>query len=123
MMKIETRMVIGVFVIVFVLALSYSTVANYLVDYRTVSDVIQENPDEMVWVNGTIIKGSFTSLNTGEHNFLITDGVSSMNVSFTGQLPSSIGIESEIQVLGVLKDSTFHASKMITKCPTKYQSG
>lgn len=121
-MKIEKRVIIGAFVIVFVLALSYSTVSNYLVDYRTVSEVVRENPDEVVWVNGTIIEGSLKTLETGEYFFLVSDGISSMNVSFTGQLPSYMGAKSDILILGILKDTTFHATKIITKCPTKYQS-
>lgn len=84
MVKINTRIIIGVLVIVFVLALGYSTVSSYLVQYKTVSEVALENPKGIVWVNGTILKGSFTSLNTGEYTFVITDGISMMNVSFTG---------------------------------------
>lgn len=121
MMKIDTRIIIGVLVIIFVLGLGYSTVSSYLVQYKTVSDVARENPTGMLWINGSIIKGSFTSLNTGEYTFVITDGVSQMNVSFTGELPSSLGTEADIVLLGSLRNSTFYATKMIAKCPTKYQ--
>jgi cytochrome c-type biogenesis protein CcmE len=61
------------------------------------------------------------SLNTGEYTFVITDGISMMNVSFTGELPSSLGTESDVVIQGTFKDSTFYATKMITRCPTKYQ--
>ena len=122
MVKIDTRIIIGVLVIIFVLGLGYSTVSSYLVQYKTVSDVAQENPAGIIWINGSIIKGTFTSLNTGEYTFVITDGISQMNVSFTGELPSSLGAEADIVLLGSLRNSTFHATKMIAKCPTKYQS-
>lgn len=121
MVKIDTRIIIGVLVIIFVLGLGYSTVSSYLVQYKTVSDVARENPAGMLWINGSIIKGSFTSLNTGEYTFVITDGISIMNVSFTGELPSSLGTEADIVLLGSLRNSTFYATKMIAKCPTKYQ--
>lgn len=120
-MKIDTRIIIGALVIVFVLALGYSTTSNYLVKYKTVSEVAREDPNEMIWVNGTILKGSFASLNTGEYIFVITDGSSMMNVSFTGELPSSLSMESNIVIFGTRSGSTFQATKMITKCPTKYQ--
>lgn len=120
-MKIDTRIIIGIFVIVFVLALGYSTTSNYLVKYKTVTEALGDDSTEMIWVNGTILKGSFTSLNTGEYIFVITDGTSMMNVSFAGELPSSLGTESQVVIQGTFRNDTLHATKMITKCPTKFQ--
>ncbi len=120
-MKADNRLIIGIFVIIFVFALGYSTVSSYLVEYKTVSEAVRENPQGMVWVNGTILKGSFTSLNTGEYTFIITDGASKMNVSFTGELPYSLGTEAEVVVQGALRDNTFYATRMIAKCPSKFQ--
>jgi len=120
-MKIDTRIIIGIFVIVFVLALGYSTTSNYLVKYKSVTEATGDESTEMIWVNGSILKGSFTSLNTGEYIFVITDGTSMMNVSFVGELPSSLGSESQVVIQGTVRNDTFHASKMITKCPTKFQ--
>lgn len=117
----DIRVLIGALVIIFVLALGYSTVSSYIVEYKTVSEVSQEAPEGTIWVNGTILKGSFTSLNTGEYTFVLTDNVSILNVSFTGELPSSLGTEAEVVLFGTLKNSTFHAVKMIAKCPTKYE--
>ncbi len=119
--KIDTRIVIGFLVIVFVLALGYSTVSNYLVEYKTVSEVSNGNTAGMLWVNGTILKGTFTSLNSGEYTFVLTDGVSTMNVNFSGELPSSLGAETDIVIYGTFNDSNFNAVKMISRCPTKYQ--
>ena len=120
-MKIDTRVVTGILVIIFVLALGYSTFSNYLIEYKTVSEAASGNSTEMIWVNGTILKGSFTSLNTGEYTFVLTDGVSAMNVSFAGELPSSLGADADIVVYGTFREKTFNAAKMISRCPTKYQ--
>lgn len=120
-MKTDTRIIIGIFVIIFVLALGYSTVSNYLVEFKTVSEVTGRNLTGMIWVNGTIVSGSFISLNTGEYNFILTDGISNMNVSFTGELPSSLGMDAEIVIFGTFSNATFHAAKMVAKCPTKYK--
>ncbi len=119
--KIDTRIVIGLLVIVFVFALSYSTVSNYLIEYKTVSEVFPENTSGMLWINGTILKGTFKSLNSGEYTFVLTDGVSAMNVSFAGDLPSSLGSEADIVIYGTFSNTTFRAVKMISRCPTKYQ--
>ncbi len=120
-MKIDTRVVTGILVIVFVLALGYSTVSSYLIEYKTVSQAVGGNSTGMIWVNGTILKGSFASLNTGEYTFVLTDGVSVMNVSFAGELPSSLGADADIVIYGTFGEKTFNAAKMISRCPTKYQ--
>lgn len=120
-MKIDTRVVTGILVIFFLLALGYSTVSNYLIDYKTVSEAARGNSSGMIWVNGTIQKGSFTSLDTGEYTFVLTDGISEMNVSFEGELPSSLGADADIVVYGTFGENTFNAVKMISRCPTKYQ--
>lgn len=119
-MKIDNRIVIGILIIIFILVLGYSTFTTYFEKYSTVSQALDEKTDKMIWVNGTIKKDSFTSFISGEYRFILTDGFSDMNVSFTEELPPSIGIESEVVLLGQLDNSTFHATKMITKCPTKY---
>ncbi|MDP2841702.1 MAG: hypothetical protein Q8O17_05465 [Candidatus Methanoperedens sp.] len=46
-MKIDTRTITGVLVIIFVLALGYSTASNYLVKYRTVTEAASLNTTEM----------------------------------------------------------------------------
>ncbi len=121
--KIDTRYFIGILVILFVLVLGYSTVSDYLVQYHSVSDIIYENPAGMVWVNGTMQKNSLTSLNTGEYTFRITDGISIVNVSYSGELPASISTESDIVIFGDYNNSNsvFYAEKLTAKCPTKYQ--
>ena len=121
MVKTDSRIIVGALVIVFVLALGYSTVSNYLVEYKTVSEAMRENSTDMIWVNGTILKNSFTPLNTGEYVFTMTDGASNMSVSFTGQLPSSLNMDADILVLGKFSGGTFQSVRMITKCPTKYR--
>ena len=120
-MKIDPRAIIGLIVIVFVIVLSYSMFSNYIEEYKTINEANSEKENKMIWVNGSIQKGSFTSLNTGEYIFVLTDGTSTMNVSFIGELPLSFGIDSNIVILGTTNNSTFHASRMITKCPTKYE--
>lgn len=119
-MKIDNRIIIGILIIIFIFVLGYSTFTNYFEKYSTISQALDQKSDEMIWVNGTIKKDSFTSSISGEYRFILTDGFSDMNVSFTEELPLSMGMESEVILLGKLENSTFHATRIITKCPTKY---
>jgi len=61
--------------------------------------------------HGSIQKDSFVSLNTGEYTFILTDGVSTMNVNYNGELPSSLGTEADIVIYGTFRDRTFQCSK------------
>lgn len=121
--KIDTRYFIGLIVILFVIFLGYSTVSDYLVQYNSVSDVLHKNPAGMVWMNGSMQKNSLTSSNTGVYTFKITDGISIINVSYSGELPSSLSTESDVVILGTYNNnnSVFYAEKLTAKCPTKYQ--
>lgn len=120
-MKKDTRTIIGFIVIIFILMLGYSTFTNYIEEYKTINEVFSEKDNRMIWVNGSIQKGSFVPSSSGEYTFILTDGISSMNVSFTGELPLSFSPDSNVVLLGTLNNSTFYASRMITKCPTKYK--
>ncbi len=119
--KIDTRAVMGILVIFFVLALGYSTISSYLIGYKTVTQVAGGNSSGMIWVNGTILKGTFESVEPGEYAFELTDGTSTINVSFNGDLPSSLGQDAEVVIYGTFRDRTFRASRLISKCPTKYE--
>jgi cytochrome c-type biogenesis protein CcmE len=119
--KIDTRILIGVLVIIFVLALGYSTVNNYLIEYKTVSEVSSLTSTGIIWVNGTIVEGTFETTGTNEYTFGLTDGAETINVNYIGQLPSTLGTKAEVVIMGSFKDSTFHATKLISKCPTKYE--
>lgn len=119
-MKIDSRILIGSLVIIFILILAYSTFSNYIEEYKTINEAITEKEDKIIWVNGSILKGSFISLENGEYTFTLTDGISTMNVSFAGELPLSFSPDSNVVILGTINNSKFHAIKIITKCPTKY---
>ena len=121
MKKIDTRILIGVLVIIFVLALGYSTVNNYLIEYKTVSEVSKETFTGIIWINGTIVEGTFETTGTNEYAFELTDGTETITVNYIGQLPSTLGTKAEVVIMGSFKYSTFSASKLISKCPTKYE--
>lgn len=119
-MKIDSRIIIGCLVIIFIIILAYSTFSNYIEEYKTINEAINEKENKMIWVNGSIQKGSFISSVNGEYTFALTDGFSTMNVNFAGELPLSFAADSNVVILGTINNSTFHATKIITKCPTKY---
>ena len=57
-------------------------------------------------------------------NFRMTDGKESIGVVYDGLMPDAFADGREVVVEGVYRhtDRTLHASKLVTKCPSKYEA-
>ncbi|HET9253102.1 MAG TPA: cytochrome c maturation protein CcmE [Candidatus Eisenbacteria bacterium] len=56
--------------------------------------------------------------------FAMTDGKESIGVVYDGLMPDAFGDGREVVVEGTYRhsDKTLHASKLVTKCPSKYEA-
>ena len=56
--------------------------------------------------------------------FRMTDGDEAIGVVYEGLMPDAFAAGREVVVEGVYKhdDKTLHASKLVTKCPSKYEA-
>jgi cytochrome c-type biogenesis protein CcmE len=56
--------------------------------------------------------------------FAMTDGTESIGVVYEGLMPDAFGDGREVVVEGTYHhaDKTLHASKLVTKCPSKYEA-
>lgn len=56
--------------------------------------------------------------------FAMTDGTESIGVVYDGLMPDAFGDGREVVVEGTYRhtDKTLHASKLVTKCPSKYEA-
>jgi cytochrome c-type biogenesis protein CcmE len=72
-------------------------------------------------VNGTVVPGSIErdGLVT---TFQVTDGKTEMAVSTDRPLPDTFKDESEVVVKGDMVGSTFHATEVLAKCPSKFKA-
>ncbi|MCL7415296.1 MAG: cytochrome c maturation protein CcmE [ANME-2 cluster archaeon] len=119
-MKIDKRILLGILTIFFCVFLGYSAINNYLVHYETVSDVMDKNLVGDIRVSGKL--ASEPASIGGTYNFQITDGNSTMDVIYKGNLPSSFSLDSDVVVQGRIgEDKVFRAVTVITKCPSKFE--
>ena len=120
-MKINMKLVIGISLIVFSVALVFAFKSN-VSPYLTVSEVVKRGEAYNVQVNGTIVPNStkyFPENNT--RIFLLTDGREEIKVIYTGAVSNyQEGIPAV--VVGDYKNGTFYAKKLLLKCPSKYQT-
>lgn len=124
-MKIDRKVILGILVIVFCIFLGYSTVTNYLVQYNTVGEVLNQ-PDitGSIQIIGTIDSRSFTNPYNDTYAFTLLDNTGldmKIDVAYTGVLPSAFDTSGEVIIIGTFDESgTFNAGKLISRCPSKF---
>jgi len=107
--------------------LGYTLLESSLDYYLTVSELKGKGEsvyDQKVRVNGEVVSGSIESeADNGIMTFTITDGKESMDVIYKKGRPDNFGNQTQVVLEGEL-DSTqiFHASFILTKCPSKYEA-
>ncbi len=92
--------------------------------YLTVSQVSADSDKYLnheVRVVGDILEGTLSWI-PKTLEFTLSDGESSLDVTYRGDLPVDIGEGKRVVVTGIL-DAKTHvtASQILVKCPTKYE--
>jgi len=125
-MERRTRFVVSVVAIVAVLAyLGFSSFSgDNLSYYVTVSEMVDgANAKEPVNVNGVIVEGSTDWLPDNRTlRFKLTDDVKTVNVIYHGNMPGNYQDNTSAVVTGVYQNGVLSASKIVLKCPSKYES-
>jgi cytochrome c-type biogenesis protein CcmE len=97
-----------------------------MVYYLTVTELLerQERPGKDFRVSGTVEQGSIVRSPTGiDVRFRMTDGESTLPVSYHGVVPDAFVDEAAVVVEGTLQpDGAFVAHTLLAKCPSKYEA-
>lgn len=92
--------------------------------FKTVTEL--RNDDSLVGltvrVGGKVVKDSWKKEKDG-HHFKIADQESEIDVIYNGVMPQTFGEDIQVVAEGLYKPGfLLQAKKIITKCPTKYES-
>jgi len=127
-MKKKQRFILGVSVVI--VLLTYLVVIGVPSSNYEVSQAIADKAnltDKVILINGTMVQGTdkWDSFNR-TLTFKLTDGISTIDVVFTGDKPNlpPEAEENTVQavVTGKFDDNdVFKAYQMLTKCPSKYE--
>jgi len=97
-----------------------------MVYYLTVTELLErrDGPGEDYRVSGTVEQGSIVRSPTGiDVRFRMTDGDSTVPVSYHGVVPDTFVDEAAVVVEGSLQpDGAFVAHTLLAKCPSKYEA-
>ncbi len=97
-----------------------------MVYYLTVTEFMQLDDSGAgdCRINGNVLAGTIDRMPTGlDANFVISDGTTSIPVSYHGIIPDTFVDQAPVVVEGRLQDDgTFVAHTLLAKCPSKYEA-
>jgi cytochrome c-type biogenesis protein CcmE len=109
--------------VVYLLFLSFGDAVSYYVKVSEFFDRESELLDSNIRIAGVIMAPINWNTEDLDLQFYITEGGDSMPVTYNGAKPSGFKEGSSILVEGRYRaDGIFHASQLIIRCPSKYES-
>lgn len=121
--KFKNTLGIGIVavLIIYLGATSFSNALSFYYEVSEFMEIADSLKGKVVNVNGTIVKG--TTLWEPEKarlTFNLTDGNATITVVSNNGMPGNYKEEIPAVVTGYFMNSTFQASRVVTKCPSKY---
>lgn len=79
---------------------------------------------KQIRVGGDVVAGTIVKGDIGEEiRFEITDGVSTVPIVYNGAAPDIFSDHAEVIATGTMgDDGTFHATELLTKCPSRFEA-
>jgi cytochrome c-type biogenesis protein CcmE len=118
----KKRYLIGGVIVVTFLAIGGYSFLNSSIEYATISKA--ENSGRKVQVTGKVVRemDSQYDMKANTFTFFIRDEENRVaKVVLTGAKPNNFEIATSVVAKGRYKDGCFHASDVLTKCPSKYE--
>jgi cytochrome c-type biogenesis protein CcmE len=118
----KKRYLVGGIIVVLFLAVGAYSFLNTSIEYATISKA--ETSGKKVQVTGKWVKEMETNFDSGNNTFsfyMRDEDNRVAKVVFTGAKPNNFDIATSIVAKGRYKNGCFHASEVLTKCPSKYE--
>ncbi len=118
----KPRYIIGIVVIAAGLGFAAYSLNTSKIEYTNLSAA--ESTGRKVQVKGVWVKEKGSDYNSNSNVFSFTmqdDSKKEVKVLFTGSRPNNFEIAESIVVKGRFEGGEFHASEVLTKCPSKYE--
>ena len=127
--KFAVGSVLVVGAIVYLISISISQTSMYFVTVSELADRGVSYSNTEVKVKGNVVKGSILR-DPKDYllvNFVIQDKENNdkgkhLKVKYKGITPDMFQDDGEVVVEGVIKDGVFHATTLLTSCPSKYEA-
>ncbi len=117
------KVIIAAVIIITALIFGASSFLESNIEYGTFNDAMATH--KKIQVKGELVKERPTSfdLEKGEFHFYLKDEDGKIvQVVFDGAKPNNLEIATSVVVKGKYKENYFHATEILTKCPSKYEA-
>ena len=119
----KSRYIIGGVIVVLFLAIGGYSFINSSVEYTNLNQA--QTLGKKVQVKGSWVKEMDSGFDAGSNTFtfFLRDEQNTVSkVVFSGAKPNNFDIATSVVVKGRYQNGSFHASEILTKCPSKYES-
>lgn len=116
------RYIIGAIIIVVFIVVGFFAFVDTKVEYANFTNAVETH--KKVQVKGTWVKDKYAGFDatTNKFTFYMKDeNNSEMKVVLDGAEPNNFNMAESVVAKGKIKDGSFHATEVLTKCPSKYE--
>jgi len=118
----QARYIIGGLISIVFVAIGFYALNDSGIQYTDIKTAVVLN--KKVQVKGKWIKEEPKSYDSKSNVFMFTmedDNRNKVKVEFSGSQPNNFELAESVVVKGKMVDGVFHASDILTKCPSKYE--
>lgn len=120
----KSKYIIGTIAAIAFLSLavfSFNSTKIVYADFQKASEI-----EETFKISGTWVKNQPAKYIADENKFYFVmqdDSSNIMQVVYNGSKPNNFDIATKVLITGKHQDGKFHATEIMTKCPSKYEAG
>ncbi len=119
----KAKYIVGILAALVLTALAVVTVESKKIEYMNISQAIESGKDAQIAGTWVKEKGSSYDPATNQFHFTMRDTTGKeLPVIYSGAKPNNFEIATSIVTTGAVENGELHASNILTKCPSKYES-
>lgn len=116
------RYIIGVIIIVVFIVVGFFAFVDTKVEYANFTNAVETH--KKVQVKGTWVKDKDARFDATTNKFtfyMMDENNTEMKVVLDGAEPNNFKMAESVVAKGKIKDGSFYATDVLTKCPSKYE--
>ncbi len=122
-MSKKAKLIAGLLIIIVFVAVGFASFMDNKIEYVNFAQA--KDKMKKVEVKGHWVKDKESKFDPNSNTFsfyMVDDFNTEMKVVLAGAKPNNFEVAEAVVAKGKVKDGNFHASEVLTKCPSKYEA-
>ena len=122
-MSKKAKLITGLLIIIVFVAVGFASFMDNKIEYVNFAQAKEKM--KKVEVKGHWVKDKESKFDPNSNTFsfyMVDDFNNEMKVVLAGAKPNNFEVAEAVVAKGKVKDGNFHASEVLTKCPSKYEA-